>query len=207
MTEQHTTSTATAENPLKQNDLAVEHGRGHVPGDGHMWFMVLGDLIIFGLYFVVYMAFRAAAPTEFLAAQQHLNVTIGVFNTIVLITSSWFVAQSVVAIRVGDRAKAINLTYGGAALGVLFLVIKVYEWSSEITRGYTNSNEFFSFYYVLTGVHLLHVGIGLILLGIIVRELRNPRRSRPSMVEQGATYWHMVDLLWVVIFALLYVLR
>ena len=179
----------------------------HLPGDGHMWFMVLGDLIIFGLYLIIYMAFRAANPDEFLAAQQHLNVTIGVINTVVLITSSWFVAQSVLAIRAGDRAKAITLTYGGAALGVLFLMIKVYEWSSEITRGYTNSNEFFSFYYVLTGVHLFHVLVGLIVLGVVVRELRNPRRSRPSMVEQGATYWHMVDLLWVVIFALLYVVR
>lgn len=181
--------------------------RTHLPGDGHMWFMVLGDLVIFGFYFIIYMGFRAAHPEEFLAAQQQLNVTIGVVNTIVLITSSWFVARSVLATRGGDRAKAINLTYGAAALGVLFMVLKCYEWSIEIARGHTNSNEFFSFYYVLTGVHLFHVGMGLIILGVMVRELRNPRRARPAMVEQGATYWHMVDLLWVVIFALLYVLR
>lgn len=205
MTDQH--AAATTDLPDVTGDERAGATTSHLPGDGHMWFMVLGDLIIFGLYFIIYMAFRAANPEVFLAAQQHLNVTIGVVNTIVLITSSWFVAQSVLAVRAGDRAKAIKLTYGGAALGVLFLVIKIYEWSSEITRGYTNSNEFFSFYYVLTGVHLFHVLLGLIVLGIVVRELRNPRRSRPSMVEQGATYWHMVDLLWVVIFALLYVVR
>lgn len=205
MTEQSTAPTT--DETTGSRGPANSQSETHLPGDGHMWFMVLGDLIIFGLYFIIYMAFRAANPEEFLAAQQHLNVTIGVINTVVLITSSWFIAQSVLAARAGNRSKAITLTYGGAALGVLFLVIKVYEWFSEITRGYTNSNEFFSFYYVLTGVHLFHVVVGLIVLGIVVRELRNPRRSRPSMVEQGATYWHMVDLLWVVIFALLYVVR
>ena len=69
------------------------------------------------------------------------------------------------------------------------------------------SNEFFSFYYVLTGVHMLHVMLGLIILGVSVRELRAPKRRRITLVEQGATYWHMVDLLWIVIFGLLYVMR
>ena len=87
-------------------------------------------------------------------------------------------------------------------------MIKAYEWSTKIARGYTiPSNEFFSFYYMLTGVHLFHVALGLLILGVVVRELRNPRRRRMSMVETGATYWHMVDLLWIVIFALLYVMR
>lgn len=183
------------------------HADTHLPGDGHMWLMVLGDLIIFGLYFVIYLVFRKLAPEEFLAAQQHLSVSIGVVNTIVLITSSWFVARSVLAVRAGDRRRAIRLIYAGGGCGLIFIAIKIYEWANEITRGFTNSNEFFSFYYVLTGVHLLHVGLGLLILGVMVRELRNPRRARVSMVEQGATYWHMVDLLWVVIFALLYVMR
>ena len=69
------------------------------------------------------------------------------------------------------------------------------------------TNEFFTFYYMLTGVHMFHVTLGLLILGIVVRELRNPRKRRLSMVEAGAVYWHLVDLLWIVIFALLYVLR
>lgn len=172
-----------------------------------MWFMVLGDLVIFGCYFVAYLVFRTRSPELFLADQQHLNITIGVVNTIVLITSSWLVAQSVQAARAGDRTGAIALVRGGALCGALFAVIKVYEWTAEIRAGYTNSSTFFSFYYVLTGVHLFHVGLGLLILGVVTRELRNPRRARVGMVEQGATYWHMVDLLWVVIFALLYVMR
>lgn len=89
----------------------------------------------------------------------------------------------------------------------MFIAIKAYEWSTELLQGHTVSNEFFSFYYVLTGVHMFHVALGLIILGVCVRELRSPLRRRVSLVEQGATYWHMVDLLWVAIFGLLYVMR
>jgi nitric oxide reductase NorE protein len=69
------------------------------------------------------------------------------------------------------------------------------------------SNDFFMFYFMLTGVHLFHVALGLVFLGVAFRELRNPKLRRVSMVETGATYWHMVDLLWIVIFGLLYVMR
>ncbi len=181
---------------------------GHQPGDGHMWVMVLGDFVAFGAYFIIFMVHRAMKPAEFLASQQHLNITIGVVNTLVLLASSWFIARSVQAARADDHDRALRLTYLGGLCGVAFILIKAYEWSAKIVQGYTMPrNEFFTFYYMLTGVHLFHVSLGLIILGVVVRELRNPRRRRASMVESGATFWHMVDLLWVVIFALLYVMR
>jgi len=181
---------------------------GHLPGDGHMWVMVLGDLIIFGGYFIIFMVHRAMSPQQFLESQQHLNLNIGAVNTLVLLTSSWFVARSVQAARADDHPRALRLTYLGGLCGVLFIAIKAYEWTAKVAQGYTmSSNEFFMFYYMLTGVHLFHVMLGLVILGVVVRELRNPRRRRVSMVESGATYWHMVDLLWIVIFALLYVMR
>ncbi|MGV0714758.1 cytochrome c oxidase subunit 3 family protein [Mycolicibacterium sp. XJ662] len=179
----------------------------HLPGDIHMWVMVLGDLIIFAGYFVIFMVYRAMNPEEFLAAQQHLDINIGVINTVILLTSSWVVARSVLAARDGRHRDAIRLTYAGGFGGLLFIVFKTYEWGSKITAGHTNSEMFYSFYYVLTGVHLVHVLIGLIVLGVVIRELRNPARRRVSMVESGAIYWHMVDLLWVIIFGLLYVMR
>jgi nitric oxide reductase NorE protein len=191
----------------RTEDITTAPDREHLPGDGHMWVMVLGDLVIFGAYFLIYMVHRAMNPDAFLAAQQHLNINIGVINTMILLTSSLFVASSVYAARGGRPDQAIKFTYAGGACGVLFMGIKVYEWSVELGRGFTVSNEFFSFYYVLTGVHMLHVILGLIILGVSVRELRAPRRRRASLVEQGATYWHMVDLLWIVIFGLLYVMR
>jgi nitric oxide reductase NorE protein len=179
----------------------------HLPGDGHMWVMVLGDMVIFGGYFIVFMIYRAKSPEAYLEAQQHLDVGIGVTNTVILLTSSWLIARSVLATRAGLHNKAIRLIYGGGTLGVLFTLIKGYEWWAKITGGQTNAGEFYSFYFVLTGVHLVHVAIGLIVLGVVVRELRNPSRRRATMVESGAVYWHMVDLLWVIIFALFYVMR
>jgi nitric oxide reductase NorE protein len=180
----------------------------HVPGDGHMWVMVLGDLVIFGAYFVIFMVYRTMHPQQFLESQQHLDLDVGVLNTLVLLTSSWFIARSVQAARAGDRRQALRLTYFGGGCGVGFIAVKAYEWSSEIAAGHTiTSNEFFTFYFMLTGVHLFHVALGLVILGVSVADLRSPRRRRTSMVESGATYWHMVDLLWIVLFALLYVMR
>jgi nitric oxide reductase NorE protein len=192
----------------QQTSYTAAGRTAHMPGDGAVWVMVLGDLIIFGGYFIIFMIYRAMTPAKFMVAEQHLNINIGVLNTLVLLASSLFVALSVQAARADDHDRALRLTYLGGLCGVAFILIKAYEWSAEIAQGYTiGSNDFFMFYYMLTGVHLFHVSLGLVILGVVVRELRNPRRRRVSMVESGATYWHMVDLLWVVIFALLYVMR
>jgi nitric oxide reductase NorE protein len=202
MTETEQTGTAAGTETQQSGHAA------HLPGDAAMWVMVLGDFVFFGAYFIIFMIHRAMAPELFLQSQQHLNLTIGVVNTLVLLTSSWFIVRSVATARSGDHQGAVRLTYLGGACGVLFIAIKAYEWSAEIAAGHTMpANEFFLFYYMLTGVHLFHVGLGLLILGIVVRELRNPRKRRVSMVESGATYWHMVDLLWIVIFGLLYVMR
>ncbi|OMC37357.1 cytochrome C oxidase subunit III [Mycobacterium sp. GA-1841] len=195
-------------NPVvTQEDPPVDATSSHLPGDGHMWVMVLGDLVIFGGYFIVFMIYRTMQPDEFLRAQQHLDINIGVLNTVILLTSSWLVARAVLAARAGRYDAAIRLTYAGGVGGVLFMACKGFEWAVKIRAGHTNSEMFYSFYYVLTGVHLIHVLIGLIVLGVIVRELRNPSRRRASVVESSAIYWHMVDLLWVIIFGLLYVVR
>ncbi|WP_425295510.1 cytochrome c oxidase subunit 3 [Nocardia abscessus] len=178
----------------------------HLPGDIDMWVMVLGDLFFFGCYFVVYMGFRARAPQAFAQAQQHLNIGIGVTNTIVLLTSSMFIALGVIEARHGAIAPARRLVLAAAACGLLFTVLKAYEWHHEISNGFTISTEFFSFYYVFTGIHLAHLLLGLLILGIVARELRASGKQRVSIVEQGALFWHMIDLLWVVIFAVLYLM-
>ncbi|MGW5381574.1 cytochrome c oxidase subunit 3 [Nocardia sp. NPDC003963] len=194
--------------PARTTDRPTRPPGARLPGDNAMWVMVLGDLVIFGSYFVIFMVHRALEPAEFLAAQQHLELTVGTVNTVLLLTSSWFVACGVQAARRGQARSARRLIYAAAALGVAFVAAKSYEWSAEITGGHTLAhNQFFGFYYMLTGVHLFHVGLGLLILGLVVRELRPSGRHRIAMVESGALYWHLVDLLWIVIFALLYVLR
>ncbi|MDQ1494727.1 MAG: nitric oxide reductase NorE protein [Actinomycetota bacterium] len=182
--------------------------RAHLPSNKDMWVFVLGDLVIFSSYFIIIMIYRHQERQLFLESQQHLSLNIGVVNTLVLLASSWFVAQGVQLTRAGDYERAVRLTVGGGLCSVAFILLKAYEWSSKIGQGMTfPSNDFFMFYYMLTGVHLFHVALGLVFLGVGFRELRNPKLRRVSMVETGATYWHMVDLLWIVIFALLYVMR
>jgi len=180
----------------------------HLPSGKDMWVFVLGDLVIFGGYFIIFMIYRHQQHALFLDSQRHLSITVGATNTLLLLTSSWFVARAVQSTRAGEGSRARRLTVLGGLCGVLFLLFKVYEWTSKISEGLTfPHNDFFMFYYMLTGVHVFHVALGLVFLGVVYNELRTRKAPRISMVETGATYWHMVDLLWVVIFALVYVMR
>lgn len=173
-----------------------------------MWVFVIGDLVIFAAYFIIFMIYRADEPALFLASQQHLSQEIGFINTLVLLASSWFIATSVQAARSEDHKRALRLTVWGSLCGFLFILIKGYEWFSHIRLGLTlASDDFFMFYYMLTGVHLFHVVLGLVVLTVVFLELRAPRLRRASVIEMGATYWHMVDLLWIVIFSLVYVIK
>ncbi|MEV4241484.1 MULTISPECIES: cytochrome c oxidase subunit 3 family protein [Nocardia] len=196
-----------ASSPTEARDIG-QKSEAHLPGDVAVWVFVLGDLIIFSSYFIIFMVDRNRDPDLFLQSQQHLDLNIGVVNTLILLASSWCVARSVVAARNGEYQHAMMFTVAGGLCGVLFVLIKIYEWSSKISQGMTlPSNHFFMYYYMLTGVHLFHVLLGLVILAVVLAELRNPRLRRMKMVEIGATYWHMVDLLWIVVFALVYVVR
>ena len=177
-------------------------------GDLDVWVFILGDLVFFGAYFIVYMVYRHQETTVFLASQRHLSLIAGVLNTVVLLTSSRFVALAVQAARSGQYERSRRLISYGGLCGLTFAVIKVFEWVHEISHGFTLvRNDFFMFYFMLTGVHLFHVVLGLVVLVIVSRELRSAEESRSWILESGAVYWHMVDLLWVVIFALLYLMR
>jgi nitric oxide reductase NorE protein len=177
-------------------------------GDRNVWFFVLGDLVFFGAYYVIYMVYRHQETSVFLASQQHLSLIAGALNTMVLLSSSRFVALAVQAARRGDRERSHRMISYGGLLGVAFVVIKGFEWANEISHGFTlTRNDFFMFYFMLTGVHLFHVLLGLVILVVVNRELRSPEPSRSWIIESGAVYWHMVDLLWIGIFALLYLVR
>ncbi|WP_428339264.1 cytochrome c oxidase subunit 3 family protein [Mycobacterium sp.] len=182
--------------------------RGHVPGSSSMWFFVIGDLLIFGIYFVGYMYFRVQNHELFLAGQAQLNLDIGAVNTVVLLTSSLFVALGVAATRAGNRAEALRRFFTALAFGAAFPLLKMFEWIPEITRGLTpGKNLFFMYYYVMTGMHLCHVALGLVVLCFVIRDVKTAQVPKISFVETGATYWHMVDVLWLVLFALLYLMR
>lgn len=181
--------------------------RNRIPGDTSMWFFVIGDLLIFGVYFVGYMYYRTQDSPMFLASQARLSLDIGALNTVVLLTSSLFVALGTGAARAGKPAEGLRLFAIALAIGAAFPVLKLFEYVPEITAGLTpGTNLFFMYYFVMTGLHLCHVLLGLVIMSFVVRNLRSAA-PRISFVETAATYWHMVDVLWLVLFALLYVMR
>jgi len=173
-----------------------------------MWLFVIGDLFIFGAYFVIYLIKRILHHDMFVASQAALDRTLGAFNTLLLLASSLFIALCVQAARIRQFSLARNYAGAAVVMGIVFAGAKFYEWSMQIRAGHTlGSNEFFTFYYFLTGIHVFHLLCGLIVLGVIIRELGDVTLRAQEVVEAGATYWHMIDLLWVVIFALLYLIR
>lgn len=173
-----------------------------------MWFFVLFESAIFTSYFGVYLYYRAQHEQEFLRAQSHLTLWLGVLDTIALLTSSWSIARCVESARHGryDVARRDALVTG--AFGVVFGVLKVIEWVRQIHLGNTfSSSDFFQYYFFLTAIHFVHLLIGFVALGVLIRQLTSEKRRSQELIETCATYWHTVDFLWVLIFALLYVVR
>jgi nitric oxide reductase NorE protein len=179
-----------------------------VPGQPDMWMFVLFESLLFTGYFSVYLVSRTQNEELYLRSQAALDLRIGVFNTIVLLLSSWAIARCVKASREGAYRPALINASLTILFGVVFLVSKVLEWVKEIHLGNTfTSNEFFQHYFFLTSIHCIHVLIGFIVLGVVVYQLWSSVRRSQQLVETCATYWHTVDFLWVLIFALLYVVR
>jgi nitric oxide reductase NorE protein len=190
-------------------DLADKTNRVRfVPGQPDMWAFVLFETLVFTAYFGFYLFFRTRSPELFLHAQAQLDLRIGVFNTLVLLLSSWSVARCVQSARAGAYPAALRDVFLTAAFAAVFLFLKVFEWVRLVHNGNSfDSNDFFTYYFFLTGIHFVHLLIGFVVLGVIVYQLRSPARRSQQIVETCATYWHTVDLLWVLIFALLYVVR
>ena len=179
-----------------------------VPGQPDMWVFVLFESLLFTGYFSVYLIGRIQNRDLYLQSQADLDLRFGIFNTIALLLSSWAIARCVQASREGEYRDALRDAFLTIAFGVAFLVSKVFEWVKEVRLGNTfTSNKFFEHFYFLTSIHLLHLLIGFIVMAVAVYQLWSPARRSQQLVETCATYWHTVDFLWVLIFALLYVVR
>lgn len=179
-----------------------------VPGQPDMWMFVLFESLLFTAYFSVYLVSRTQSPELFLQSQSHLDLRVGVVNTVALLLSSWAIARCVQAAREANYRSAMTNVFLTIAFGVIFLAGKIVEWVAQIRMGNTfTSDEFFQHYFFLTSIHCIHVLIGFVVLGVVVYQLWSPARRSQQLVETGATYWHTVDLLWVLIFALIYVVR
>lgn len=179
-----------------------------VPGQPDMWVFVIFESLIFTAYFGVYLYYRARHEAAFLAAQSDLELWLGVLATIALLTSSWSIARCVQTARAGRYQMAIRDACLTAGFGVVFMGLKIADWVHQIHLGHTfSSGDFFQYYFFLTAIHFVHLLIGFVVLGVLLYQLSGVERRSQEIVETCATYWHTVDFLWVLIFALLYVVR
>lgn len=186
----------------------VASGR-RMPGVEGFWVFVGGDLAIFTLLFGSFMHARQQDPATFESARLLLGASHGGINTLLLLTSSWCVAKALGTLRLGATPAAARWLGFGILGGLGFAASKALEYSLKLGEGHgPGDGEFFMYYYVLTGIHLVHVLVGCLLLTVFWNRWRRRTVSCPlAGFESVACYWHMVDLLWVVLFPLLYLTR
>jgi cytochrome c oxidase subunit III len=182
-----------------------------------MWIFLFTELFLFGGLFLVYAVFRTKYSADFHTAASELNTFIGTLNTVFLLTSSMTVAMSLTAIQKNNKNLALLLVFVTLILAALFMVNKYIEWSHKFEfRIYPGSTVlktmgrgellFFGLYYMMTGLHALHVFVGMVLLSINVVKIEKGKVNQNSylLLENSALYWHLVDLIWIFLFPLLY---
>lgn len=201
------------------------HTEGNVHRDDEaskmgMWLFLFTELLLFGGMFILYAAYRFKYADGFKAAATEMNTFIGAVNTIVLLTSSLTIALSIHALRENQKRLSIYLMLFTLFCGLIFLVNKYFEWSNEIGNGIyprgpalDNMSEgevmYFGLYYVMTGLHGLHVVVGMIFISIIlVFVIRDKVTSSNHMkLENAGLYWHLVDIIWIFLFPLFYLIH
>ena len=188
---------------------AIKRDEPHLPGELGIWFFVTGDLLVFTLFFILIAIGNKEQSAIFAQSRATLDMWVGVTNTALLLTGSWFVETGVEKSRI-HHDTGTNRHFSLAILcGLLFVANKSFEWGSTIHAGITPAtNDFYMYFFVFTGIHLLHVLIGIGVLLYLRSTSRRPvlEPSHIRTLESGATFWHLVDLLWVFLFALLYLL-
>jgi nitric oxide reductase NorE protein len=172
-----------------------------LPGEPMMWVLIVSELLVFGAGLAAFMAMRVTDPAGFAEAQGHLHRAGAALNTMILVTSGFLAALAVRAAEAGQILRKRALLGLAMALGVLFLAVKGVEYADKAAQGIGyETHTFFTFYYLLTGFHAAHVVAGIVLLGLVAL-LRDPRAT-----ETGVAFWHMVDLVWVLLFPVIYLL-
>lgn len=173
-----------------------------LPGDPMIWVLIFSELAVFGLLLGAFAVARAVNPSVFATGQALLDPGLAGANTLVLVTSGWAAARGVLAAR-EDRSPACRRWLLLAiALGGAFVAIKLMEYANEVAAGAgLETSTFFTLYFLLTGFHLLHVALGMVILAVVSRGVA------PAAVETGTSFWHMVDLVWVVMSPIIYLVR
>ncbi len=184
-----------------------------------MWLFLFTEILLFGGLFIVYAIYRYQNLEAFHLAGKELDVTLGTINTIVLLVSSATVAMSISAIQKGHKKLAVGLIIITIILGLAFMVNKYFEWGAKFHHGLYPGSElmsmlghgdmlFFTLYFAMTGLHALHIIVGISLLTVIlIKIIRGSIHSeRYVLLENGGLYWHLVDLIWIFLFPLFYLI-
>jgi heme/copper-type cytochrome/quinol oxidase subunit 3 len=170
-----------------------------------VWWVIASEIVIFGGLLMSYLMFRLAHG-EWAAHSANTNTWIGAFNTLVLLTSSLTAVLGHKAADAGDGKKAANMLLFTCLGGVIFVSVKAFEWSMEISHGFTlMTNSFWGFYYTAAGLHALHVIAGCIIMLFVQADAR--KNQELHRVELIGIYWHFVDLIWIFLFPLLYIAK
>ncbi|MXN63954.1 cytochrome c oxidase subunit 3 family protein [Stappia sp. GBMRC 2046] len=170
-----------------------------LPGDAMMWILIISELAVFGAALAGYAVSRALDPELFSASQAHLDPFSGALNTAILLTSGAFAAGAVRQARAGAIRTTRWLIGIAFLFGLAFLTVKVGEYAGHLADGYgLEANTFFTLYYLVTGFHAAHVVFGLMILALVAAF------ASEENVTTGCAFWHMVDLVWVLVFAVFY---
>jgi len=182
---------------IEQNSVLDE-----LPGDLIVWVLIVSELLVFGAGLAAFLAVRITDPALFAESQDYLNRSAAGANTAILVTSGFLAAKALRLREATERAKARLMLVVAAVLGAAFLWIKALEYRADAAAGIDiDTNAFFTFYYLLTGFHAAHVVAGILILLLVAW------RDAPRNIEAGAAFWHMVDLVWVLLFPVIYLLR
>jgi nitric oxide reductase NorE protein len=173
-----------------------------LPGNPIMWVLIISELLVFGAFFLGFGVARIFNAEMFRQGQAMLDIRLGGLNTLILVSSGWLAAKAVQACAEGDGRASRRWLAAAAALGVGFLVVKGIEYADKAAHGIDiETNTFFTLFYLMTGFHALHVIMGLVVLGIV------GWRNSLDNLETGAAFWHMVDLIWLILFPIVYLVR
>jgi cytochrome c oxidase subunit 3 len=201
---------------------AIAHHDEHRDDEGSklgIWLFIFTELLFFGGLFITYAVYRHGNSQAFHLAGQELDVTIGTINTVILLISSMTIAMATTAIQKKDKRTTLVFIWITLLLALVFLVNKYFEWSAKIDHGIWPGSPlleelgrgdtlFFGLYYFMTGLHALHIIIGMVLIAVILARVRNNRITHDNfqLLENGGLYWHLVDLIWIFLFPLFYLI-
>ncbi len=180
------------------------------PGGILIWMVILVELVTFTAGIGAFAWQRSLAPALFAESQQNLNTVTGLVNTLILLTSGFFMAEAVRLLKLGETMGSYRRMLVALAFGFTFLTIKGTEYAGKLADGLDLSyNTFFTFYWLLTGFHFVHVLVGSVILSVLAWNIRRGvyHQNNFGDVETGAAFWHLCDIIWLLLFPVLYLMK